>query len=248
ITINRPEVRNALTRAMSKQLRAWFEEISDRDDVRVVVIRGAGDQAFCAGHDLKELASDFRTGVQEDPSIPFANLCVAILSCKKPTIAAVRGYVRQAGVWISNTCDLLIAAENANFALTALRFGNFPVYVLVPIMRRIGRSKALDMLLTADVLGAAEAKQIGMVDRLVPVERFDEEVQALASKIASRDPQAVKAGKEALSLLIDADTVRSVKEALLPTVLMHLVVSGEGQAKDVEKHLASVRGTGKKQA
>ncbi|MBI2862655.1 MAG: hypothetical protein HYX89_07535, partial [Chloroflexi bacterium] len=97
--------------------------------------------------------------------------------------------------------------------------------------------------LTSDVIDATEAKQIGLVDRLVPVERFEEEVQALASKIASRDPQAVKAGKEALSLLIDADTVRDVKAAFQSDVLQQLMRGmGEGQAKDVEKHLTAVRG------
>ncbi|MBI2861918.1 MAG: enoyl-CoA hydratase/isomerase family protein [Chloroflexi bacterium] len=244
ITINRPEVRNALSRAMVKQMSAWLEEAATRDDVRVVVIRGAGDRAFCADHDLKELAAEARTGEEDDPSIPFAGLCLTLLSWPKPTIAAVRGFARQAGVWLCTSCDLLVAAEDATFALTSVRFGEFPFYPMVPVMRRIGRSRALDMILSIDVVEAADAKQMGLADRLVPVERFEDAVNDLARKIASRDPQAVRAGKEALRLLVDLDTERQVRVALQWNMLAHRLQASDDRAQRIDAHLASVRGTG----
>lgn len=244
ITLNRPEARNAITIGMVVQITKWFDDLKDRDDVRVVVLRGAGGQAFCAGHDLKELSVDAVTHSQNDY---FGELCAKMVAWPKPTIAATQGYVRAAGMWLSTSCDIVMAADNATFGWPQILFGSWVAYAMVPAMRRIGRGKVVELMLTADVIDAQEAKQIGLVDRLVPVEGFEDAVQELAGKIASRDPQAVRAGKEALALLIDLDTSREVKQALLSTLLRYYSRKGEELSGSIMTHLATIKGSGHRQ-
>ncbi|MBI2861384.1 MAG: enoyl-CoA hydratase/isomerase family protein, partial [Chloroflexi bacterium] len=229
--------------AMVVQITQWLQELQERDDVRVVVLRGAGDKAFCAGHDLKENAQSWRVGGQGGGFVSVA-LMEVMLKYPKPTIAAVRGYVRQAGVWLSTSCDIIIAAEDANFAITGIARGYFTLQSFMPVVRRIGRSQAVYMNLVGEVIDAHEAKAIGLIDRLVPVGRFEEEVRELAKKLASRDSQAVRAGKEALAVLIDLDTIKALRVAHHASELRSMSVSGEQKAELWEAYIASVRGTG----
>ncbi|MBI2861821.1 MAG: enoyl-CoA hydratase/isomerase family protein [Chloroflexi bacterium] len=244
ITINRPEVRNAITDGMARQMARWLEEMRDRDDVRVVVLRGAGDKAFSAGHDLKENAQDFSLGNRLTAPRLSTRLMETLVTYPRPTIAAVRGYVRQGGVWLCSSCDIIIASDDATFALTGIARGQFPAMPVVLLMRRMGRSRAVYMVLAGEVIDAHEAKAIGLIDRLVPVGRFEEEVRELAKKLASREPQAVRAGKEALGILIDADTVKALKVGQYASALRALEPTGEQIEERYGQFIASVRGTG----
>lgn len=246
ITINRPQAMNAFTNQHTLQMAGMVRELGQRDDVGSIILRGAGTRAFSAGHDLKEVPQLERSG---DTSELYANigLVEAIVQCPKPTIAAVRGYVRGGANRVVAVCDIVIAAEDATFGLFQINFGAFSIDSMVGLLPRIGRSKTLDLILTAEVIGAHEAKEIGLVDRLVPVEQFDEAVQETARKIASRDPHAVKAGKEALWLLRDADFLKGAR-AMLNNALIHQMQRDRlGDAARAEQHLASVRGTGTRQ-
>lgn len=246
ITINRPDKRNAFTGPMTVQMAQMLEELKDRDDVHVVIVRGAGDQAFSAGHDLKEVAERHRRHDYGEPMEIF-ELCRLLTTLPKPTIAAVRGFVRAGANWLMASCDIVIASEDATFATPQINFGTFPTLPYVSIARRMGRSKAVDMLLTADLIDAKEAKAIGYVDRLVPAEQFESALQELAQKIASRDPQAVRAGKEALMLLTDADFIRDLRTMVNANLLQAMTREAEDAAKLTEAHLRTVRGTGEKQ-
>ncbi|MBI2861909.1 MAG: enoyl-CoA hydratase/isomerase family protein [Chloroflexi bacterium] len=243
LMINRPQARNAIRSQTSIQLLGTLRELAERDDVGCVVIRGAGDVAFCAGHDLKELANRFRTG-EMDEARRTGVMIQTIATHPKPTIAAVKGYVRGGGNWLAASCDIVIAAEDATFALPQINFGTFEIVPMVPIMRRVGRSKVLDLLLSADMINAREAKAIGYADRLLPVEGFWDAVRDVAQKIASRDPQAVKAGKEALNLLVDMDFTKAVRMAQQAHDLQALRREPATSSAQVERHLAGVRGSG----
>ncbi|MBI2861895.1 MAG: enoyl-CoA hydratase/isomerase family protein [Chloroflexi bacterium] len=241
-TINRPHAMNAMSTRVTSTLPQILGDLAQDDAVRVVVIRGAGDKAFCAGHDLKELVH-VKLGREGDVGNT-ARCIETIGTFPKPTIAAVKGYVRGGGNWLAASCDIVVAAEDATFALPQLNFGDFEALPGVPIMRRIGRSKLMDMLLTTDVIDAKEAKAIGLVDRLLPVEGFWEAVGELARKIASRDPQAVKAGKEALWLLVDADYARQVEMMKQARLAYEMAREPKDASQQVEHHIAAVRGSG----
>ncbi|MBI2861894.1 MAG: enoyl-CoA hydratase/isomerase family protein [Chloroflexi bacterium] len=242
VTINRPHAMNAFNTQTTATLPLVLDDLAKNDEVRVVVIRGAGDRAFCAGHDLKELVHTKASGRSDTQNT--ARLIEQIGTYPKPTIAAVKGYVRGGGNWLAASCDIVVAAEDATFALPQLNFGDFEILPGVPIMRRIGRSKLMDMILTTDVVDAKEAKAIGLADRILPVEGFWQAVGELARKIASRDPQAVKAGKEALWLLVDADyaqRVRTMKQAMM---VRHMSRSAGDASQQVERHITAIRGSG----
>ncbi|MBI2861910.1 MAG: enoyl-CoA hydratase/isomerase family protein [Chloroflexi bacterium] len=218
LILNRPERMNAMTNQMLADMDQALRSLAGREDVRVIVVRGAGDRAFCAGRDLKEVEQLQWTKDVSDV-ILMAELIEVLTVSSKPTIAAVKGYVRGWGNWLAASCDIVVACEDATFALPQINFGDFEMVPMVPIMRRIGRGKVLDMLLTADVVGASEAKEIGLVDRLLPVEGFWGAVGELAQKIADCDPQAVRAGKEALWLLTDFEVWKSLRMMTNATLL-----------------------------
>ncbi|MBI2861830.1 MAG: enoyl-CoA hydratase/isomerase family protein [Chloroflexi bacterium] len=243
ITINRPQAMNAFTNENLLQLTRLVRELGQRDDVGAIILRGAGDRAFSAGHDLKEAAELRHIGDRSGVSASF-DLLEAVVQCPKPTIAAVRGYVRGGGNRLAAMCDIVIAAEDASFGVFQINFGAFSMDTLIGLLPRVGRSKAIDLILTADVVGAREAKEIGLVDRVVSGEQFEEVVRETARKIASRDPQAVKAGKEALWLLIDSDYCKAVR-AMHNIALVYELQRDRGQdAARIEQHLTSVRGRG----
>ncbi|MBI2862868.1 MAG: enoyl-CoA hydratase/isomerase family protein, partial [Chloroflexi bacterium] len=168
VTLNRPHAMNAMTTQTLATLRRILPELAQNDAAHVVVIRGAGDRAFCSGHDLKELALVRARGPEDGDADNTAGTVELLGTFPKPTIAAVKGYVRGGGNWLAAGCDIVIAAEDATFGLFQLKFGDFAMVPMVPIMRRIGRSKVVDMLLSTDVIDAREAKAIGLVDRLLP--------------------------------------------------------------------------------
>ncbi|MBI2862590.1 MAG: enoyl-CoA hydratase/isomerase family protein [Chloroflexi bacterium] len=238
ITLNRPRVLNAFIKAMTAALGGILKELEAREDVRVVIIRGAGDKAFCVGNDLREEAGETKKGQRYTEVYVIGSLAQQIKTLKKPTIAAVRGYCRGGGNWLAASCDIVVAAEDATFALPQLNFGVFDLVSGVPMMQRIGRSKLLDIILTTDVINATEAKQIGLVDRLVPVGQFESAVNELAQKIASRDPRAVRAGKEALNLLVDTDYCKSVRTVIDALAVLLLSRESSTAAEAVERHYA----------
>ncbi len=179
ITINRPEVRNALDREAAQAMAQAFAEFEKDSEAKVAVLTGAGG-AFCSGADLKELAS----GVDYEPwagseSGPLHR------QLAKPVLAAVSGHACAGGLGVALWCDLRIADETASFAVLSRRWG-VPMSdgTTVRLPRLIGMSRALDMLLTARIVGADEAERIGLANRIVPAGRALATAQALALQIA----------------------------------------------------------------
>ncbi|MBI2861382.1 MAG: enoyl-CoA hydratase/isomerase family protein [Chloroflexi bacterium] len=241
VAINRPDVMNAMNFDTMAAIIASFQQLGQRDDVRVVILRGAGDKAFCAGRELTDVAYYLlhREVVREIERT--GTVIGTILTCPKPTIAAVRGYVRGGGSYLLASCDIVIAADDATLAIPQMNFGQFEIDPMVPVMRRIGRSKMLDLYLTCDVIDAVEAQGIGFFDRVVPVEQFDETVAEVARKIASRDPQAIRAGKDALDLLIDQHTMKQLKAAVNAMIVFQFSRDPKKAAAQIHKHLESVQ-------
>ena len=201
LTLNRPEARNCLSEELLAALHAAVAEIGGSDAVRAIVITGAGS-AFSSGHDLKELSSH-RTDPDRGKAYfaKIMNACsqmmLSIVRSPKPVIAAVNGIATAAGCQLVATCDLAVASADARFATPGVNIGLFCSTPMVALSRNLSRKAAMEMLLLGDMVGADEAKELGLVNRVV---RPDETVNAaveLGRRIAEKPKATLKIGKEA---------------------------------------------------
>ncbi len=196
LTLNRPAQRNALSLELMSELQSALDAIAGDDTVKVVVIAGAGP-VFCSGHDLRELRANPSRQHYEHVFQQCSRLMQSIVNLPKPVIARVHGVATAAGCQLVATCDLAVASEAARFATPGVNIGLFCSTPMVALSRAVGRKQAMEMLLTGDLISAAEAKQAGLVNRAVPVAELDGEVTALARQILGKSPLVLKIGKEA---------------------------------------------------
>jgi enoyl-CoA hydratase/carnithine racemase len=201
LTLNRPSTRNSLSEAMIAQLHSTLNEIGEDKNVRAVVIAASG-AAFSAGHDLKELnarRSDVDGGRAYFASIMNAcsTMMQAIVHLPKPVIAAVQGIATAAGCQLVASCDLAIASEVARFATPGVDIGLFCSTPMVALSRNVARKQAMEMLLTGEPISAAAAKDIGLVNRVVPAGTERDVAIELAQKVALKSAHTVKLGKRA---------------------------------------------------
>jgi enoyl-CoA hydratase/carnithine racemase len=162
----------------------------------VVVIGGAGP-AFCAGHDLREIRANPGREAYAALFAQCSALMTRIVRLPKPVIARVHGVATAAGCQLVASCDLAIAAETARFATPGVNIGLFCSTPMVALSRAVGRKAAMEMLLTGDLIDAARAREIGLINRVVPEDALDTAVAALAAQIASKSPLTLAIGKEA---------------------------------------------------
>jgi enoyl-CoA hydratase/carnithine racemase len=198
IIINRPEKRNALNAATIAELYQAFEICKGDPSVRVVVLSGAGDKAFCAGADLAENRQTMNEYLRYVQRETFVNLFKIIPQLGKPVIGAVQGVALAGGCGLAASCDFVIASEAARFGTPEVNVGLFPMMISAILIRNLGRKKAYDLMLTGRQIDAHEAERIGLITRVVPAEQLQAEVDALAADLASRSPAILKLGKDAL--------------------------------------------------
>jgi len=196
LTLNRPAQRNALSIDLMTALQAALDAVGADRSVKAVVL-AAGGPGFCAGHDLKELRANPERPFYEKTFATCARLMLTLTRLPQPVIARVHGIATAAGCQLVATCDLAVAVEAARFATPGVNIGLFCSTPMVALARNVGRKQAMEMLLTGDMIDAATAKQVGLVNRVVPADRLDAEVDALARKITSKSPYILKIGKEA---------------------------------------------------
>ena len=190
LTINRPEARNALSAAVRRGLFDGFARFRDDRGAAVLILTGAGDTAFCAGGDLKEMAE---TALQVPPPdfLPYLQRTVMV---DKPVIAAVNGVAYGGGFLLAQMCDLCVAAEHARFAITEARWGRGAPWA-APLPWLVPPRVAMELLLTAEPIDAYRAYEIGLVNRVVPSDALRESTQSMAACIARNAPLSVRAGK-----------------------------------------------------
>lgn len=195
LTLNRPERRNALSLAAMRELLTELRKIGDDAAASVVVIAGAGP-AFSAGHDLSEMVGrpeDF----YEELFATCVELMTAVHEVPQPVIARVHGVATAAGCQLVAACDLAVAASDARFATPGVNIGLFCSTPMVPVVRAIGRKRALELLLTGDPIDAATAAEWGLVNRVVAPEQLDGAVDALAARICESSRAVIALGKRA---------------------------------------------------
>lgn len=193
ITLNRPEDMNTFNVPFARALNDALRDLDQDDEVRVVVIRAAGKH-FSTGISLPEFQGKNPKELRE-----FLNLMDefyhTLPRMKKPVIASVKGAAVANGAGLVFACDLAVAAENARFGTTAINVGLICLGPAVPLARHVGRKKALEMILTGDIISAAEAERLGLINKIVPPDELEAETMALAAKIAQKSPLAVQTGK-----------------------------------------------------
>lgn len=190
LTINRPEARNALNKAVRDGLFDGVARFNADDTAHVLVLTGAGDKAFCAGGDLKEMADTALT-VPPPDFLPQFGRNVQI---DKPTIAAVNGVAYAGGFLLAQNCDLLVAAESARFAITEVKVGRGSPWA-APLSWLVPPRIAMEILLTGDPLTARRAYEVGLVNLVVPDAELTAAAQSLGERIAANAPLSVRAGK-----------------------------------------------------
>jgi enoyl-CoA hydratase len=189
ITLNRPQVMNALSGALRRALGQTLSDMRDDEGVRVIVLTGAGDRAFSAGLDLKELENDISHLHSTGEGDPLTNPVRAIENCGKPVIGAINGVAITGGFELALACDILIASANARFADTHGLVGLMPGWGLSQKLPRIiGLSRAKELSFTGRFLDAQTALAWGLVNRVMAPEALMSEARALAAQIASVDP------------------------------------------------------------
>ena len=200
VTLNRPEALNALNTQLRSELMTLLPQLDLRDDVRVIVITGAGDRAFCTGADLKERAARSTEAMVHDRHNVVAKWTSAIASLRKPVIAAINGYCMAGGFELALQCDISIASERAVFSLPEVTHGFFPGGgACQRLPRLVGIQKAKELIFTGRRWDAQEAAELGMVNKVVPHDKVMEEAMALAQRIAANPPIAVIQAKSALN-------------------------------------------------
>ncbi|HSC19806.1 MAG TPA: enoyl-CoA hydratase [Rhizomicrobium sp.] len=200
LTMTRPAARNALSTAMMGALRKTLETAA-ADNSRVVVLAAEGP-AFCSGHDLKEMTAlrDEPDGGRAAFAAIFAQcstLMQAIVRHRKPVIAQVQGIATAAGCQLVASCDLAVASHTARFATPGVDIGLFCSTPMVALSRNVSRKHAMEMLLTGEMISADHARDLGLVNRVVPADQLETETMQLAEQVASKPRATVKIGKEA---------------------------------------------------
>ncbi len=217
ITLNRPDKRNAISTQMIAELQAALDEI-EKSPARVVILTGTG-KAFCAGIDLDYLQAIGRQSAAEnqDDSRRIAKMFRKIWSYSRPLIAAVNGHALAGGCGIATLCDFTLAVPEAKFGYTEVKIGFLPAIVSVFLTRQVGEKRARDLLLTGRLVEAAEAKELGLVNELVPAENLMARAHELAETILSASPSSITRAKHLLvsaaAASVDHDLERAVLES-----------------------------------
>ncbi len=196
LTLNRPAARNALSLGLMQAMIAALDRIATDPTVKVVILAAAGP-AFCAGHDLREIRADPRREAYEQVFALCARLMQTIVRLPKPVIAQVHGVATAAGCQLVATADLAVAAETARFATPGVDIGLFCSTPMVALTRNVGHKAAMEMLLTGELISAERAREIGLVNRVVPEANLADATRALAERIAAKSPLTLATGKEA---------------------------------------------------
>jgi enoyl-CoA hydratase/carnithine racemase len=242
LTLNRPEARNSLSEEMIAALTQAIRTIGGVDAVRAIVITGAGS-AFSSGHDLKEL-----TAHRNDPDrgraffaktmAACSEMMLSIVRCPKPVIAAVNGIATAAGCQLVASCDLAVAADDARFATPGVNIGLFCSTPMVALSRNVSRKAAMEMLLLGEMVGAEDARAIGLVNRVVAPDRVVNEAVELGRQIAVKPKRTLKIGKEAFYRQLEMpleDAYRYTSEVMVENMLDAEAEEGIGAFIDKRK-------------
>ena len=210
ITLNRPEALNAFSKETVKEVLQALEDAKTDESVHIVILTGAGEKAFSAGADIKAMKGTNALKARE-LSLMGARICKALENLEKPVIAAINGYALGGGLETAMACDIRIASERARMGQTEINIGLIPGWGGTQrLTRLIGKTKAKELIYTGKIIDAKTAEQLGLVNMVVPADRFMENVRQFAAELAAKAPVALKVAKA----LIDKGADMSLDAAI----------------------------------
>jgi enoyl-CoA hydratase len=198
VTLNRPEQRNALSAQLLGELVDAMSRVQGDDDVRAVVLTGAGEKVFCAGADLGGFAADSPLVQKHYGSDAFLDFFRLMPRLGKPSLCAVNGHVLAGGLGLALSCDLVIAKQGATFGTPEINVGAFPYMIMAIIYRNVPRKRVNEMILLGERLSGDEAVSYGLANKVVPAEEFDAAVSEWAGNLASKSPVLMRLGHDAM--------------------------------------------------
>lgn len=242
ITINRPEVRNALNAETLEEIVTSLTDLENDSDVGCIIFTGEGDKSFAAGADIKQLTK--RTALDALTTKGMQQVYDLIENCKKPTIAMINGYALGGGCELAMACDIRIASNNAKLGLPELNLSIIPgAGGTQRLARIVGKGKALEMILTGKIISANEALQIGLVSETVELEQLKEKTKEYASQILAKGPLAVQLAKLAVNMGTETDIKTGLMiEKLSQAILFNSEDKNEGTNAFLEKRKPSFQG------
>jgi len=195
ITLNRPEALNAFSKEVVDEVLQALEDIRNDENIRVVILTGAGEKAFSTGADIKAMKGMNALKARE-LSLMGEKICNALENLEKPVIAAINGYALGGGLEVAMSCDIRIASENARMGQTEINIGLIPGWGGTQrLTRLIGATKAKELVYTGKIIDAKTAEQLGILNMVVPADKFKETVRQFAAELASKAPVALKVAK-----------------------------------------------------
>jgi len=236
VTLNRPDARNALNRTLVRELGEALAALEANPEARAVVLRGAGDRAFCAGADLKGMFREESILEAREGYGGIARILDGIPRMRTPVIAQVHGYALAGGCGLAVACDVVVASEDAVFGLPEIKLGLLPAMVMAPILRAAAPKRALQMILTGTEVPAREALAIGLVSQVVPRAELEPTVKMLARTLAGLSPATVALAKEAFYTALELDHGKALPYLRdLLTIVARSEDAQEGIAAFLEK-------------
>lgn len=220
ITFNRPKVLNAFNTQMLHEGINALERCRDENDIRVVVFRGAGEKAFSAGADIDEIKEN-NPFQQLSYNRLWVEMFHLIENIRKPMIASVHGYAPGGGTELSLCCDMVLASDDAKFALAEIKIGVIPgAGATVRLPRWVGKAKAMEILMLGEFLDAAEAHRIGLVNHVVPRADLENFTREFSGKLSKKSPLALAAAKATINIGAEMDRDRGIEYALNEFLLL----------------------------
>ncbi len=210
ITLDDPETRNALSNELLSDLSGALNEARDDDAVRVVILTSSHEKVFSAGGNLAGFSGDTPTVHKHIGAERFVDVFRTLGEMGKPSIAAANGHVLAGSLGIALACDLIIAKDTAGFGTPEINVGLFPFMIMALIYRNVGRKKTTEMLLLGERLTAEEAREAGIVNKVVSAGEFDDPVADWATKLAAKSPLVMRLGKDAMWRQMDMPLIEAL--------------------------------------
>jgi enoyl-CoA hydratase len=243
ITLNRPEQRNPLSAAMMSDLRAALTWCKGEPAIAVVVLTGAGDRAFCAGADLGGFGSDQSPLELHHGRHALAELFVEMAELGKPIVGRINGHALAGGFGLACACDLLVAVDTATFGTPEINVGVWPMMIQAVLARNLPRKILLEMVMLGDRWTATQLQQYGLINRVVPAERLDEETGRLAASLAEKSTAIMRLGRDSFYRQQDMDFGAALEYLHSLVALVTLTEdSAEGRKAFFEKRPPQYKG------